>query len=52
MLIVRDGVGVPPRGSTLIAAGDRLYVMVSATSRKQTDALLDRWRDGPHRASG
>lgn len=46
MLIVRDGVGIPPRGSTKIEAGDRLYVMVGASSRKQIDDLLDRWRDG------
>ena len=47
MLIVRDGTGVPPRGSTIVEAGDRLYIMVSAGSRRQIDDLLDRWRDGP-----
>jgi potassium/hydrogen antiporter len=47
MLIVRDGVGIPPRGSTRIEAGDRLYVMVSATGRRQIDDLLDTWTDGP-----
>lgn len=47
MLIVRDGLGVPPRGSTLIEAGDRLYIMVSTPSRRQIDEMLDRWRDGP-----
>ena len=47
MLIVREGLGVPPRGSTLIEAGDRLYIMVSTPSRRQIDEMLDRWRDGP-----
>jgi NhaP-type Na+/H+ and K+/H+ antiporter len=47
MLIVRDGNGIPPRGSTVVEAGDRLYIMVSAASRRQIDDLLDRWRDGP-----
>jgi cell volume regulation protein A len=47
MLIVRDGTGIPPRGSTVVEAGDRLYIMVSAGSRRQIDDLLDRWRDGP-----
>ncbi len=49
MLIVRDGTGIPPRGSTVVEAGDRLYIMVSAGSRGQIDDLLDRWRDGPLR---
>jgi cell volume regulation protein A len=52
MLIVRDGTGIPPRGSTIVEAGDRLYVMVSAGSRRQIDDLLDRWRDGPLPAIG
>jgi potassium/hydrogen antiporter len=47
MLVVRGGTGVPPRGSTVIEAGDRLYVMVSAASRKEIDDLLDRWEEGP-----
>ena len=47
MLIVRDGSGIPPRGSTVIEAGDRLYIMVTAASRRQIDELLERWRDGP-----
>jgi cell volume regulation protein A len=47
MLIVRDGTGIPPRGSTIVEAEDRLYIMVSAGARRQIDDLLDRWRDGP-----
>ena len=47
MLIVRDGVGIPPRGSTPIEVGDRLYIMVGPDSRRQIENVLDRWRDGP-----
>jgi NhaP-type Na+/H+ and K+/H+ antiporter len=46
MLIVRDDVGVPPRGSTRVEAGDRLYIMVTARSRARIDDLLDRWSEG------
>jgi Trk K+ transport system NAD-binding subunit len=44
MLIVRDGVGIPPRGSTVIEAGDRLYIMASGKSRPEIEDLLDRWQ--------
>jgi cell volume regulation protein A len=47
MLIVRDGTGIPPRGSSVIEAGDTLYVLVRAGSRREIDDLLDRWEDGP-----
>jgi cell volume regulation protein A len=47
MLIVRDGAGVPPRGSTVINAGDRLYIMVTAAARREIDDLLGRWEEGP-----
>jgi cell volume regulation protein A len=47
MLIVRDGAGIPPRGSTRIAADDRLYVLASAHSRPQVEALFDQWQRGP-----
>ena len=44
MLIVRDGVGVPPRGSTVLAAGDSLYVLSSESSRDGLEELLESWR--------
>jgi potassium/hydrogen antiporter len=47
MLIVRDGTGIPPRGSSVIEAGDTLYVLVRAGSRREIDDLLDRWENGP-----
>jgi cell volume regulation protein A len=47
MLIVREGTGVPPRGSTLIAAGDRLYVLATADSRGVVEQLFSTWQRGP-----
>lgn len=46
-LIVRDGAGIPPRGSTRIEAGDRLYVLATADSRPTVEALLEVWQAGP-----
>jgi len=43
MLIVRNGRAIPPRGSTAVQAGDRLYVLVGANERGSVEALLDRW---------
>jgi Trk K+ transport system NAD-binding subunit len=47
MLIVRDGTGIAPRGSTTIAAGDRLYILVAADGRPQVEELLKIWERGP-----
>ena len=47
VLIVRDGVGVPPRGSSRVAAGDRLYVVASAQARPEVEVVLDAWESGP-----
>lgn len=44
MLIVRDGVGVPPRGSTVLEAGDALYVMASESSREDIVELFEGWK--------
>jgi cell volume regulation protein A len=46
-LIVRDGEALPPRGSTEIAAGDELHVVVRQESFDQVEELTRRWRDGP-----
>jgi len=45
-VIVRDGEALPPRGSTLIAAGDRLYVLSRRESRRDVERLFDAWRHG------
>jgi cell volume regulation protein A len=47
MLIVRDGAGIPPRGSTTIEAGDKLYVLGEAAARGEVEDLLVRWERGP-----
>lgn len=44
MLIVRDGVGVPPRGSTVLEAGDALNVLASEGSRERVESLLEEWK--------
>ena len=46
-VIVRGDRALPPRGSTRIAAGDSLHIVVSQTAAPELDELLDRWRAGP-----
>ena len=45
-VIVRSGEAVPPRGSTRIESGDRLYVLSRKESRGQVERLFDGWRSG------
>lgn len=47
MLIVRGDDGIPPRGSTRIEAGDRLYILAKADVRDQVEHLLTQWERGP-----
>jgi cell volume regulation protein A len=44
-VIVRDGEAIPPRGSTLIEDGDRLYVLSRRESRRAVERLFDAWRN-------
>jgi potassium/hydrogen antiporter len=46
-VIVRGDEAIPPRGSTRIAAGDRLHVLVRREASDQFPELLERWRGGP-----
>ncbi len=46
-VIVRDDEALLPRGSTEVAAGDRLHIVVRENARSDVEALFDRWRDGP-----
>jgi len=46
-VIVRDGQAVLPRGSTVIAGGDELHVLVRRERHGEIVQLLDIWRDGP-----
>jgi cell volume regulation protein A len=43
MLIVRDESGIPPRGSTSLAAGDRMYILVRGEARTAVEAAIRRW---------
>ena len=43
-VIVREGEAVPPRGSTEISDGDRLYVLSRKESRRAVERLFDAWR--------
>jgi cell volume regulation protein A len=46
-LIIRDGAAIPPRGSTEIAAGDELHVVVRTEQHAELEPLTERWRSGP-----
>jgi potassium/hydrogen antiporter len=46
-VIVRDDEALLPRGSTEVAAGDRLHIVVRENARADVEALFTRWRDGP-----
>jgi cell volume regulation protein A len=46
-LIVRGSRAIPPRGSTVVEAGDELHVIVRQEVAVEFRALLKRWRDGP-----
>jgi cell volume regulation protein A len=46
-LIVRSGTALPPRGSTMIEAGDELHLLVRREARDAVGELTTRWRKGP-----
>lgn len=46
-LIVKDNTAVPPRGSTIIHAGDELHCLVRQEAFADFQKLLRRWRRGP-----
>jgi potassium/hydrogen antiporter len=43
-VINRDGEAIPPRGSTLVRAGDRLFVLVPHKNRPDLEDVFARWR--------
>jgi len=43
-VINRDGEAIPPRGSTVLAAGDRLFVLVPRKNRADLEDVFTRWR--------
>jgi len=46
-LVVRGDQAIPPRGSTVVEAGDHLHVLVRQEAASDFGALMRRWRDGP-----
>jgi potassium/hydrogen antiporter len=46
-VIVRGEEALLPRGSTEIAAGDRLHILVRGPQREDVEALFEQWREGP-----
>src|SRR5206468_1197751 len=43
-VIVREDEAIPPRGSTVVEAGDRLHVLVREEVSEEFEALIERWR--------
>lgn len=43
-VIHRDGVAVPPRGATVLRAGDQLFVLVPRRERADLEDVFSRWR--------
>jgi cell volume regulation protein A len=46
-VIVRGERAIPPRGSTVVQAGDQLHVLVRQEAAIEFQDLLRRWREGP-----
>ena len=43
-VIQRDGVSIPPRGSSVVQTGDRLYVLIPDRLRPDLEDVFARWR--------
>jgi cell volume regulation protein A len=46
-VIVRDREAIPPRGSTVLRAGDRLHVLLRSELSRDVHKIVERWRKGP-----
>jgi cell volume regulation protein A len=46
-VIVRDREAIPPRGSTVLRAGDRLHVLLRSELSRDVHTIVERWRKGP-----
>jgi cell volume regulation protein A len=46
-LVVQNNTAIPPRGSTVINAGDELHILVRQEAFSDFEPLLKRWRVGP-----
>ena len=43
-VINRDRDTIPPRGSTVVQAGDRLFVLIPRAKRPDLEDVFSRWR--------
>ena len=43
-VVQRAGETIPPRGSTVVRAGDRLFVLVARKSRPDLEDVFTRWQ--------
>jgi potassium/hydrogen antiporter len=46
-VIVRGNEAIPPRGSTILRAGDRLHVLLRSELSRDVHRIVERWRQGP-----
>ncbi len=46
-VVVRGDDAIPPRGSTILRAGDQLHVLVRRDAQREVEALMARWLTGP-----
>jgi cell volume regulation protein A len=46
-VIVREGHGIPPRGSTEVREGDELHILLRGEVREEVESLAQHWREGP-----
>ena len=46
-VIVRGREAIPPRGSTVLRAGDRLHVLLRSELSRDVHTIVERWRKGP-----
>jgi cell volume regulation protein A len=46
-VIVRGDEAIPPRGSTILRAGDRLHVLLRSELARDVHRIVERWRSGP-----
>jgi cell volume regulation protein A len=46
-VIVRGDEAIPPRGSTILRAGDHLHVLLRSELSRDVHRIVERWRSGP-----
>jgi cell volume regulation protein A len=46
-VIVRGDEAIPPRGATVLRAGDQLHVLLRSELARDVHRIVDRWRRGP-----